>query len=299
MNPNRGNWYLLTALLLGIGLGLFYSWTLSPSQLLEETNPYVLRADYKDVYRSLIASAYQATGDLPRAEARLALLKEKDVAFLLAAQAQRILAEGGDYREAKALANLSAALLGGEVQVAQSPTPSELPSTATRTPVPTLPPTWTPLPPSATVPGTATTPDEEESSTTTTVTMTPLPTATSTSTPTQIPPFILQEDSSICDATLKDTPLIQVYATDQEGEGVPGVEVQVTSEGGEKEIFFTGLKPEFGLGYADFEMTPGVVYTVVLQKSGIQISEIKVKKCSTGTGEEYWGSWQIFLTLPD
>lgn len=294
MNPNRGNWYLLTAVVIGVGLGLFYSWTISPSQL-KETHPYVLRSDYKDVYRALIASAYQATGDLPRAEARLALLKDDEAAFVLAAQAQRVLAEGGDYREAKALANLSAALLGGNVQVAYSPTPTGEPPPPTLTPSPTLPPTFTPLPPTTV----ATTSGEEETSTTSTVTVTFEPTSTFTPTPTLIPPFILQEHSEICDATLKDSPLIQVYATDKEGKGVPGVEIQVTREGGGREIFFTGLKPEFGLGYADFEMTDGVTYTVELQNSGIQVSGIEARKCSTEGGEDYWGSWQIFVAIPE
>ncbi|OQX61179.1 MAG: hypothetical protein B5M51_08475 [Anaerolinea sp. 4484_236] len=294
MNPKRGNWYLLTAVIMGVCLGLFYAWTISPSHL-KETHPYVLRSDYKDVYRALIASAFQTTGDLPRAEARLALLKDDEPAFILAAQAQRILAEGGDYREAKALANLSAALLGGNVQVAYSPTPTiELPP-STLTPTPTLPPSLTPLPPAAIV----TTPGEEEISTTTTVTVTPAPTSTLTPTFTPIPPFILQEDSGICDATLKDTPLIQIYATDRSGQGVPGVEIRVTRAREGQESFFTGLKPEFGLGYADFEMTPGVVYMVELLNSGIQVSEITAKECSTEGGEDYWGSWQIFVTIPE
>ena len=67
MDQNRGNWYILTALILGISLGLTYSWVISPvSQV--DTHPSLLRTDYKDIYRSLISRAYQANSNLPRAK---------------------------------------------------------------------------------------------------------------------------------------------------------------------------------------------------------------------------------------
>ncbi len=48
---------------------------------------------------------------------------------------------------------------------------------------------------------------------------------------------------------------------------VPSVELVVTWDGGE-DHFFTGLKPELGLGYADFVMTPEVVYSIRLADGG-------------------------------
>ena len=108
MNDDRGSWYLLTAIILGIGLGLVYAWNISPAEYVD-THPSTLRTDYKDQYRAMIASAYIATGDIQRAQARLNLLGDDDPA-MLAAQAQRFMAEGGGYEDAKALADLASAL---------------------------------------------------------------------------------------------------------------------------------------------------------------------------------------------
>ena len=95
MDQNRGNWFLLTGLILGLIFGLVYSWVFSPVTEVD-THPHLLRDDYKDIYRSLISRAYKANNNLPRAEARLELIGDKEPALALAAQAQRFLAEGGD-----------------------------------------------------------------------------------------------------------------------------------------------------------------------------------------------------------
>ena len=124
MEQNRGNWYLLTGLLLGLAMGLIYAWVFSPVTEVD-THPNLLRDDYKDIYRSLISRAYQANNNLPRAEARLALIGDDDPALALAAQAQRFLAENGDTEMAKVLANLSAA-----IQIASGPAATPIPPTA-------------------------------------------------------------------------------------------------------------------------------------------------------------------------
>src|SRR5690348_319460 len=98
MSEERGSWYLLTGLILGLALGLAYSWIFSPVKYVD-TAPYSLRDDFKDQYRNLIASAYLTDGDLGRAKARLALLKDDDPSRVLAAQAQRVVAGGGAYPE--------------------------------------------------------------------------------------------------------------------------------------------------------------------------------------------------------
>ena len=91
MEQKRGNWYLLTALILGLTLGLVYSWVISPV-LQVDTHPDSLRPDYKDIYRSMISRAYLANNNIPRAEARLELIGDEEPALALAAQAQRFLA---------------------------------------------------------------------------------------------------------------------------------------------------------------------------------------------------------------
>ena len=83
--------------------------------------------------------------------------------------------------------------------------------------------------------------------------------------PTQGAPFILEREDQVCDANIKE-PLIQVIVQDAAGQQVPGMQVIVSWEGGE-ERFYTGLKPELGLGYADFTMQPDIAYTLRLVKS--------------------------------
>lgn len=272
MNQNRGNWYLLTGLILGLIMGLVYTWVISPITEVD-THPNLLREDYKDIYRSLISRAYQANNNLPRAEARLTLIGDEEPALALAAQAQRFLAEGGDNEMARILAHLSAALQSAALAAI------------------------TPVPPT----GTAST-DEESSADTAPSNSTPAPTSggfsSPTPSPTQSPPFILQDSSPICDPTLGES-LIQIIATDGSGDGIPGVALKISLGTDPKEVFYTGLKPELGLGYADFLAEPGLTYQLELPESGLIISEIEVPTCQTESEDSYWGSWEIYITHPN
>ena len=76
---NRGPWYLLTGLVLGIALGLIYAWVFQPVTVYRYGLRPPLRGDFKDQYRALIAAAYLGNGDLLRARARLELLKDEDM----------------------------------------------------------------------------------------------------------------------------------------------------------------------------------------------------------------------------
>lgn len=283
MDQNRSNWYILTGLILGLAMGLLYTWVISPIEEVD-THPHLLREDYQDIYRALIARAYQANNNLPRAEARLELINDEDPALALAAQAQRYLAEGGDVEIAKVLANLSAALQSAAITAA---TPS-LPPTevgaqfpGTENPQTTLTATLSGEAPSqgTSTPGGEGTPDPG-------------------STPTESPPFILQDSSPICDPTLGE-PLIQVIATNNKGEGVPGVALEISLGPDLTEIFYTGLKPEVGLGYADFLAEPGLTYTLEVPESGLMITDIEVPTCLTETETSYWGSWEVYITYPN
>jgi hypothetical protein len=280
MDQNRGNWYLLTALILGLILGVVYSWVISPvSQV--DTHPSLLRTDYKDIYRSLISRAYQSNNNLPRAEARLELMGDDEPALALAAQAQRFLAEGGDNKMAIILANLSAAIQNAEL--ANNP----IPPTVTAAPDPEITPTAStdtgenggnsPEVPAVTI--------EHQD-------WTPTPA------PTESPPFILQDSSPICDPTLGES-LIQVIATNGAGDGIPGVAIQIALGNDPNEVFYTGLKPELGLGYADFSAEPGLSYQIEIPDSGLIISDIEVPTCQNESEESYWGSWEIYITHPN
>lgn len=283
MDQNRGNWYLITGFVIGLFLGLIVTWVISPVQEVD-THPHLLREDYKDIYRSLVSHAYQANNNLPRAEARLGLIGDEDPSLSLAAQAQRYLAEGGDVETAKILANLSAAMQSAAISQATSLPPSPEGESQDQ---PTEDPQMTP----------AETEDVEETSQ-----LTPSPGAEEpsepTPTPTDSPPFILQDSSPICDPTLGES-LIQIIATNGEGEGVPGVALEISLGPDLREVFYTGLKPEVGLGYADFLAEPGLTYALEVPESGLVVPDIEMPTCTTESEDSYWGSWEIYITHPN
>jgi hypothetical protein len=279
MDHNRSNWYILTGLILGLILGMVYAWMISPVEEVD-THPHLLREDYKDIYRALIARAYQANNNLPRAEARLDLIDDDDPALALAAQAQRYLAEGGEVELAKVLANLSSALQTAAITVATPPpqnTGPQIQNNGTDQVSPT--------PEDNAEDQNTPTPSEEVS---------PDPTIT----PTESPPFVLQDSSPICDPTLGE-PLIQVIATNSNGEGVPGVALEISLGPDQEQTFYTGLKPEIGLGYADFLAEPGLTYTLEVPESGLVIEDIEVPPCVTESEDSYWGSWEVYITHPN
>ena len=116
--------------------------------------------------------------------------------------------------------------------------------------------------------------------------------------PTESPPFILQDSSPICDPTLGES-LIQVIATDGAGDGIPGITLQVSLGIDPKETFYTGLKPELGLGYADYTVEPGIIYQLEIPDSGLIITDIEVPTCQNEAEESYWGSWEVYITHPN
>ncbi|MDD5468949.1 MAG: hypothetical protein PHS96_14215 [Anaerolineales bacterium] len=263
----RGAWFLLTGLIIGAVLGLFYAWVVQPVQY-TNTAPASLRADFKDRYRALIALAYSADGDLVRARARLELLEDDDSYRSLAEQAQRTLAEGGSADEARALGKLASALK-------EAPAPpvaslgTTIPLTITLRVVDT--------PPAGTLTATQTS------------AVTPLPTRTATAAPGG--PYVLTNRELRCEQDF-GAPLIQVFVFNSSGQQVPAVEVVVLWEGGENH-FYTGLKPDVGPGYADFTMTPEITYTLRLAVGGQTISDLVASECEGAGDGRFWGVWRL------
>jgi hypothetical protein len=249
----------------GVAIGILYAWLISPVEYVD-TAPSSLRPTYRQQYMALIAQAYASTGDLERAKARLNLFQLDDAADELAALAQQQLADQGE-DEARALAALAADL-------GQRPTPLVMRSpTAGTTPTvsPTRRPTLTPTP-------------------------TRRPTATPTFSATQGAPYELTERQVVCQAP-DLPPLLQVEVYDAAGRPVPGVEVQVLSDDGQ-DHFFTGLKPELGLGYGDFEMDPVLSYTVQLDQAARPVADVGSEPCQTDDGTSYPGSILLMFEQP-
>ena len=302
MRDDRGHWYLLTGFVIGIVIGLLYAWLIAPQER-QDTSPASLQPEFKDQYRAMIASAFVATGNLPRAEARLALLADEDVIQVLAAQAQRTLGEGESPLEAQALGLLAVALGDGGSDLIPSPVPSTTPTEVQSTSEPTRE-AGSPDPVESTSQVTATenagqsppaqTDQVDQENDANLSTATPLPTRTPTATPGS--PFVLQSNTFVCDPDLPN-PLIQVIAEDAAGDPLPGQEITVSWESGD-DFFFTGLKPELGTGYADFLMEPGLVYQVQMAAGGQSVPEITPAECETESGSRYWGSWLLVFSRP-
>jgi len=100
----------------------------------------------------------------------------------------------------------------------------------------------------------------------------------------------------VCDVN-RIAPLVQVEVQDAAGQPVPSVEVIMTWEAGQ-DHFFTGLQPEMGLGYGDFVMTPGVVYSVRLVGGEQPINDLTAADCVAEDGSRFWGSWYLIFVQP-
>lgn len=284
----RVPWDIMLALLAGLGLGLAYAWLISPLPV-TNASPLVLHSDFKERFRSAIAASYAATGNLPRAQARLTLLGDADPIEALNAQAQRMLAntetiEGADEVAALALAlqdgageipTIEATQVVEEIEIAFTETPaspsSEVPIATTETPEAELVPTETTLLPA-----------------------TPRPTQTPP--PTLGAPFALIAQDSICDTNLPDG-LLQILVLNSNRRQLPGIEILITWETG-AEQFFTGFKPELGNGYADYLMTPEVSYTVQLAIGSDIASGLTPPTCQAPSGESFFGGIKLTFQQP-
>ena len=293
-SERRGSWYLLTGAVLGVAMGLIYSWVVSPVKYVDAP-PYALRADYKEEYRLLVAAAYMYNTDLVRAQNRLAQLKDDNPAQSVAMQAQRALAEGHPEAEVKALSLLALALSQGVTPTASSPgatpEPTSSPGGSAASSLPIINEPVDSMVSEQQV--NAVTPTGLQTSS---ISNTLILSTTATSAPTAGAPFALQDSTLICNIDQPD-PLIQVEVKDAAGQPVPSLELVVTWEDGQ-DHFFTGLKPELGLGYGDFLMTPGTVYSVRLGNGGQEVNDLTASDCVADDGSHYWGSWMLTFIQP-
>jgi hypothetical protein len=291
-NEERGPWYLLTGLIIGIALGILYTRFLQPVKFID-TTPASLNSEAKNQYRALIAAAYMGDGDLVRAKARLELLNDADIFRALTEQAQQTLAQNGSSSKARSLGLLAIALgqtppgPGQAVtQARPNPTSTRLlstpvdisgpmknPAEATAAAAPIVPATDEPLFPS---PGSPTL---------------SIPTATIAASD-----FVLLGKTDDCGQMMPE-PIIKVEANDQSGQPVQGVLVIVTWAGGE-ERFYTGLKPEMGLGYADYTLDPNFVYSLRLGENGAPLGNLGAVACKDSQGNAFWGALSLKYGQP-
>jgi hypothetical protein len=291
--------HIILALLIGLGAGLAYSWLISPVTYVD-ASPAILRVDFKDQYRNVIAASYASTHDLPRARARLVLLGDVDSIGELSAQAQRMLASGEPFESVRPLAQLATDLQQGFASVAITNVPPPIQSTNTPTAGTILPETpfiQTPLPSETFVFEAEPTLSFEQ-----TLVVPQGPLSTSTPRPTSPPnpsagdPFTLVGQDTVCDPSIKEG-LLQVILMDARRRQVPGIEIIVTWNQGE-DHFFTGLKPELGNGYADFKMKAETVYSIRVVEGGSFVPNITAPACTDPNGANYTGGLLLTFQQP-
>jgi hypothetical protein len=293
---------LILAFIAGLGLGLVYSWLISPVTYVD-ANPAMLRADFKDQYRIVIAASYSSSHDLARARARLKLLSDTDPVGELSAQAQRMLGANESFDNVQPLAQLATDLQQGYTSISMTSTPPtkvlfastpfvavagtadiETPFTENITPtistglsestiIPTFSFEQTPLSPQQLF------------------TITPRP--TSTPKPAISAPFTLVGQDTVCDVALKPG-LLQFILMDSRHKQVSGIEIIVTWAKGE-DHFFTGFKPELGDGYADFIMQADTIYSIRIVEGGSFVQNISAPSCTYPNTGPYTGG--LLLTF--
>lgn len=271
--------YLITGIVIGILIGCLIAFVLLPVQFID-TSPATLSQEQAMIYRSLIGRAYLYEADSGRAFSRLALLNEPDLQSVIAAQSQEMAAGSGDEQSARGLSLLAGVFANPNqvitplVQVSEDPTQTlennDLSS------------------PTATMPMDATITPVEQPTNTPFATFTPRPSATPK--PTQGAPYTLVGDpKEDCDVGSVSSQLM-VYVYDADGNGVPGVKIEISVPNGGSMNFFTGLYPEINNGYADFTMTPDTVYSVRVGIGGDIINGLSLPQCSASDGTDYAGN---------
>ena len=281
----RGPGYLFTGFVLGLALGLVISWWILPVGY-RDVAPASLRADFKGVYRTLIAVAYWARPDPVRARARLELLQDPAPIEALRLQAQQALAQSPWPWEPEALAQLASVLDDTAPLMAANPSP--LPPQGS--PTPTTPPTLSPTSPTQTPPhntpvATASIPRPG----------TPVPRPTATLVPTPIPLFRVVQQEAFCDPLRQALLHIEVY--DAEGQPLAGIPLEISWPRGQERLV-TGLKPELGLGYADFQMDPNTVYRLRVITGSEILTNLTPLRCRAPEGAYPGGLRIVFQALP-
>jgi hypothetical protein len=277
-----------------------------------DANPAILRADFKDQYRIVIAAAYASSHDLARARARLDLLNDTNATGELSAHAQRMTGTGESFEDTQLLAKLATDLQQGYASTSIMSTPSA------NIPFTSEPFVSTPFVAAMSSTPDVETPSAEEATPTATAefseptiiptlsfAQTPLapqqlstPTPRPTSTPTSgiNMPFTLIGQDTVCDVDLNPG-LLQFILTDSRRDQVAGIQIIVTWAEGE-DRFFTGFKPEVGDGYADFIMQADTVYSVRVVEGGSFVPNISAPTCTDENGENYLGGLLLTFQQP-
>ncbi len=270
-------------LLVGLAAALYYAWIEEPVTF-TQASPARLRASYRNEYILLVSQAYEANGDWDVAKERLTALGVSDPGQLILEQMEKTLRDGRPSSELASLANLArqAGAVSPVLDVfAPPPTPSLAAQEIAQT---------TPQVVGEEVLSITGSNDSETSSPQTTVTAILQPE------PSQVPGYRLLKKEKICTPG-EPMEKIEVVILDSLLEPLPGIEVLVTWDGGQ-DHFFTGFKPELGLGFGDVSIEPGITYMVSIAGDSRVVGDLRLEACDSLAGD-YPGGWRLLFQNTD
>jgi len=269
--------WLFIGFVVGVAGGLFYSWRVDP-RIQTDVRPGQLAEDGKQRYMISIALSYAKNHDIVRAANRLTELgKDWQAMAELACQlsqtsyigttagliAVRSMVELSGSQGAKSCASVQMPIYTDTPR--PTPIPDALTPTrvliATKTPTPTLGPTFTP----------------------------PLQV---TETPTPTGDFSITGPEAFCDA--KTPGLITILVRDPGDVGIPGALLEIIN-GDARERFFTGLLPERDPGYADYQMTTGQSYQVQMPGLSARSRAMDAVECTAKDGTKTQASYRVIF----
>jgi hypothetical protein len=107
--------------------------------------------------------------------------------------------------------------------------------------------------------------------------------------------FSLIEKTPLSCVDEPETAKLRFTVRDTTGREVPNVAIEIRGDGG-SETVYTGLKPERGLGYADFEANPGIFSVTVLNAKSETVSNLAIgappANCKSDSGKTLRG-WKL------
>lgn len=90
-----------------------------------------------------------------------------------------------------------------------------------------------------------------------------------------VPIFRLVERTQLTCADEPDTAHLYLSVRDTAGRDLPNIGIEIRA-GDTTETIYTGLKPERGVGYADYEATPGTYSIIILNAESETISDLLI-----------------------
>ncbi|MGH2583096.1 MAG: hypothetical protein ACRDFQ_09415 [Anaerolineales bacterium] len=104
--------------------------------------------------------------------------------------------------------------------------------------------------------------------------------------------YVLRDQKLLCE-NAQQPPFLQLFIFNAQQNAQAGIQLTIGSADGSDQ-FATGMKPEMGPGYAEYELTPGEVY--ILSINGVEaIGGLQAAACETAAGDPAWGTWLLLF----